>query len=334
MNRRIIAAVCGCTTLLLICFALSSCSKSPKDKTYRMRASTPLAAHGTVGKAMKKFCELVEQKSNGRIKTQDFYIGELGNQREMVEMAHDGSLEVVTSLASGTARYVPQLALFEYPYIYKDESHLVRVLDAMEQEVSSLLEPHNFIAIGGQNMGFRHMLNKRRPIKTPADLKGLKMRGPNPIYVGMFKALGANGTTTDWSEIYSALQTGIIDGIEASPDMLLSMKFNEQAKYLSKTSHIAACVYYMIRKDWFDSLPDDLRQVVKEAAKEAAAYQNSLDITVQAQALETMATEGVKINDVDNLDDFKNQLIEFKKNYIAQKGQTWQQLYDKLVAVE
>jgi tripartite ATP-independent transporter DctP family solute receptor len=334
MNRRIIAAVCSCTLLLLIVFAVSSCSKSPKEKTYRMRASTPLAAHGTVGKAMKKFCELVEQKSDGRIKTQDFYIGEMGNQREMVEMAHDGSLEVVTSLASGTARYVPQLALFEYPYVYKDEAHLVRVLDAMEDDVSELLAPHNFIAMGGQNMGFRHMLNKERPIKTPGDLKGLKMRGPNPIYVGMFKALGANGTTTDWSEIYSALQTGIIDGIEASPDMLHSMKFNEQAKYLSKTSHIAACVYYMIRKDWFESLPDDLQQVVTAAAKEAAAYQNDLDIKVQAQAMETLAKEGVRINEVESLDEFKNHLVEFKKSYIAEKPKAWQELYGKLVAVE
>ena len=107
MNRRIIAALCSCTILLLIVFAVSSCTKSPKEKTYRMRASTPLAAHGTVGKALKKFCEIVEEKSNGRIKTEDFYIGELGNQREMVEMTHDGSLEVVTSLASVTARYVP-----------------------------------------------------------------------------------------------------------------------------------------------------------------------------------------------------------------------------------
>ena len=74
------------------------------------------------------------------------------------------------------------------------------------------------------------------------------MRGPNPIYVGMFKTLGASATTTDWSEI-CALQTGVIDGLEASPDMLLSMKFNEQAKYLSKTSHIAACVYYD-SQDW------------------------------------------------------------------------------------
>jgi len=334
MRRQIIASVCIFATVLLAVFAVSSCRKSPTEKTWRMRASTPLAAHGTVGKALKMFCELVQEKSNGRILTEDFYIGELGNQRELVEMAHDGSLEVVTSLASGTARYVPQLALFEYPYIYKDEAHLVRVLDALQDDVSALLAQHNFIAVGGQNMGFRHMLNKKRSIATVADLKGLKMRGPNPIYVGMFKALGANGTTTDWSEIYIALQTGIIDGIEASPDMLLSMKFNEQAKFLSKTSHIAACVYYMIRKDWFESLPEDLQQIVTDCAKEAAAYQNDLDMEVQSQALKTLAAEGVHINEVDNIDEFKKHLTAFKKSYVAEKGRPWQDLYAKITSVK
>jgi C4-dicarboxylate-binding protein DctP len=323
-----------CLTALSVAFTVSSCSKSPDDKTYRMRASTSLAAHGTVGKALEKFCQLVEEKSNGRIKTQDYYVGQLGNQRELVEMVHDGSLEVVTSLASGTARYVPQLALFEYPYIYKDEAHLVRVLDELEDYVSALLAPHNFIAAGGQNMGFRHMLNKTHPVKTVADLKGLKMRGPNPIYVGMFKALGARGTTTDWSEIYSALQTGVINGLEASPDMLLSMKFHEQAEYLSKTSHIAACVYYMIRKDWLESLPEDLQKIVIDCAREAAAYQNDLDKTVQKEAMQTMIADGVNVNEVDDIDEFKNRLADFKEQYVAGKGAAWRELYDKIKAVE
>jgi len=311
----------------------ASCRRSG-PKTYRMRASTPLAPHGTVGKALARFCEQVEAKSGGRIQTEAFYIGELGNQREMVEFVHDGSLEVVTSLASGTARYVPQLALFEYPYIYQDEAHLVRVLDTLESEVSRLLAPHNFIAVGGQGMGFRHMLNKTRPIVQPDDLKGLKMRGPNPIYVGMFKALGSSATTTDWSEVYSALQTGVIDGLEASPDMLLSMKFHEQAEYLSKTSHIAACVYYMIRKDWLESLPADLQAVVLECAREAAVYQNALDIEVQADALKTLQAEGVKVNEVADIAAFKAQLAPWKADYVRSQGPAWQDLYSKITAVE
>jgi len=150
----------------------------------------------------------------------------------------------------------------------------------------------------------------------------------------MFKALGANATTTDWSEVYSALQTGVIDGLEASPDMLLSMRFNEQAKFLSKTSHIAACVYYMFRKDWLESLPEDLQAVVRECAREAAAYQNALDMEVQAEALKTLEAEGVKINAVANVEDFKKQLAQWKAEYVESQGSAWQDLYAKIIAVE
>jgi tripartite ATP-independent transporter DctP family solute receptor len=304
-----------------------------QTKTFTMRTSTPLSQYGSVGKGLKRFADLVAERSGGRIKTTVNYAGELGSQRETVEMVRDGSLEVVTTLATGTAGWVPQLGLFEFPYIYKDEAHLVRVLNALEGEVSRLLAPHNFIAVGGQNMGFRHMLNRRRPLVRTADLKGLKMRGPNPVYVGMFNALGASGMTTDWSEIYTALQTGVIDGMEASPDMLLSMKFHEQAKYLSKTNHIAACVYYMIRKNWYEGLPKDLQEIVMKAAREAAAYQNKVDVEAQDAALQKMLAEGLQVNDVSSVKEFQTVLESFKANYVKEKGAQWKDLYDKIVAV-
>jgi tripartite ATP-independent transporter DctP family solute receptor len=322
------------TLSVLLAFCLAAPAFAAEGKTYTMRTTTPLAKSGSVGKGLDKLCELVASKSGGRIKTTANYSGELGTQREQVEMVHDGALEVVTTLASGSARYVPQLALFEFPYIYTDEAHLVRVLNALEPEVSRLLASSNFVAIGGQNMGLRHMLNKKRPIYTVADLKGLKMRGPNPVYVGMFNALGASGTTTDWSEIYGAIQSGVIDGMEASPDMIYSMKFHEVAPYLSKTNHIAACVYYMIRKDWLESLPADLKKIVLDSARQAAAYQNELDNNVQSESLQKMVAAGLKVNEVKDVNEFMKSLETFKQSYIKDKGPAWQDLYSKIIAVK
>lgn len=328
-GKKIVSMFC-----IVMLFAAFAGLEVFAQKTYEMRLATPLSKTGSVGKGLDKLAALVEEKSAGSIKTSVSYAGELGTQREQVEMLHDGALEVVTTLASGTARYVPQLGLFEFPYIYKDEAHLVRVLDTLEDEVSRLLAPHNFIAIGGQNMGFRYMLNKQKPIYVVADLKGLKMRGPNPVYVGMFEALGATGTTTDWSEIYNAMQTGVIDGMEASPDMIYSMKFHEVAKYLSKTNHIAACVYYMIRKDWFEGLPPELQEIVVSSAREAAAYQNALDIEVQEQSLQKMVDEGLQVNEVKDINDFMTTLQDFKANYVKEKGPEWEDLFSKIQAVE
>jgi C4-dicarboxylate-binding protein DctP len=330
MSFRTITRICFAILLtLVLCVEAEA-----QTKTFTMRTTTPLSQYGSVGKGLKKFADLVAERSGGRIKTTVNYAGELGTQRETVEMVRDGSLEVVTTLATGTASWVPQLGLFEFPYIYKNEAHLVRVLDALEGEVSRLLAPHNFIAVGGQNMGFRHMLDRKKPIQSVADLKGLKMRGPNPVYVGMFNALGASGMTTDWSEIYTALQTGVIDGMEASPDMILSMKFHEQAKYLSKTNHIAACVYYMIRKDWYEGLPKDLQEVVMKAAREAAAYQNQLDVESQDAAMKKMVSEGLQVNEVRDVKEFQTILESFKASYVKEKGPQWKDLYDKIVAVK
>jgi C4-dicarboxylate-binding protein DctP len=337
-KSNFVAVLCTFSAFsLIVPLTANGANETPKGsegKTYTMRTTTPLAKSGSVGKGLDKFAELVATKSAGRIKTTTNYSGELGTQREQVEMVHDGSLEVVTTLASGTARYVPQLALFEFPYIYKDEAHLVRVLNALEPEVSRLLAPHNFVAIGGQNMGFRHMLDKKRPIVSVADMKGLKMRGPNPVYVGMFNALGANGTTTDWSEIYGAIQSGVIDGMEASPDMIFSMKFHEVAPYLSKTNHIAACVYYMINKTWLESLPADLRKIVLDSAREAAAYQNDLDNKVQSESLQKMVAGGAKVNEVKDVGEFVKTLETFKASFVKEKGPDWQSLYEKISAVK
>jgi tripartite ATP-independent transporter DctP family solute receptor len=322
-----------CLFLGVLVFTAFAAKADAQSKTFTMRTATVLSQYGTVGKGLKLLCDLVSERSGGRIKTTVNYGAQLGNQREQVEMLHEGSLEVVTTLATGTAHFVPQLGLFEFPYIYKDEAHLVRVLNTLEGEVTRLVSPRNFLAVGGQNMGFRHMLVRKKPIYQVADLKGLKMRGPNPVYVGMFNALGATGMTTDWSEIYTALQTGVIDGMEASPDMILSMKFHEQAKYLSKTYHIAACVYYMIRKNWFESLPKDLQEIVMKAAREAAAYQNKLDLEVQDTSLKKMVAEGLIVNDVKDINEFKSVLETFKTNYVKEKGPAWKDLYDKILAV-
>lgn len=177
MKPRHIAAF-----LALLAFCLSPIfAAGAKEEVYKMRTSTNLAPGGTVGQALKFFVENVGKEAGGRIKATANYGNELGSQREQVEMTKTGSLEMVVSApGTGPGAWVPQLQMFEFPYLFKDEAHYVRVLNGMEAEVSRLVAPHNFIAVGGQNMGFRHMLNKKRPIYEPADLAGLKMRGAEP----------------------------------------------------------------------------------------------------------------------------------------------------------
>ena len=300
----------------------------------KMRISTHMAGKDATGMACKKLGELINARSKGRIKAQVWTDAELGNQREHVEMLHDGSLECFPNLATGTARYVPELACFELPYTYKDDDHMVRVLKALRPYVEKLLAPHNFKPIGYCDIGFRHMLNKKRPIYTVADLKGLKMRAPNPVYAAMFNALGASATTVTWSEVYTALQSGIVDGMEASPGLIYPMRFQEQAKFLSKTYHIGACYMFMYNKKWFGGLPKDLQKVVADATGEASEYQFETQMRFEKENLDKLIAEGVKVNDVKDINEFMERVAVWRSKFIKDKGPNWVKLYKKIKAVK
>lgn len=323
--------------LTIICFLAAGMlfgAGAREAEVYRLRTSTNLAATGTVGMALQYFVDEINEVSGGRIQATANFGSELGSQREQVEMMKTGSLEMVAaSPPSVLAAYVPQLVALNIPYLFVDEAHFARVLEAMEDEISSLLEPHNIVTIGGQNMGFRHMLIRQRPVYSPEDLQGLKMRGPNPVYVEMFERLGASGVTTDWTDVYTSLQTGVIDGMEASPDMIYSMRFHEQAQYLSKTFHIAAAVYYSFNKEWLDLLPPDLHELVVVTARKAAAYQNEIDLAAQQESLQKMIDEGAVVNEVNDLSEFAELTAPMVESFKA-RGPEWADFIDKMTAIQ
>lgn len=321
------------TLVIFLIIALCAVSAYSQGKVYQLRTSTNLAPTGTIGKGLTYFVDLVNKKSDGRIKATANYGSELGNQSEQVEMCRTGSLEMVVSApGTGPGTWVPQFMMFEFPYLFKDNEHYRRVLKEMEGEVSQLVKPYNFVAVAGQSQGSRHMLTKK-PVEKLEDMKNLKMRGPNAVYISMFKALGAAGTTMDWNEIYTALQTGVIDGMEASPSMIYSMRFHEVAKHLTITDHIIACVYYFFNDKWLNSLPPDLKQLVLDCAQEAAQYQAKIDDEDQITSLNKMKAEGLVVHQLQD----KPKWIEACKpmlNEYRAKGKDWNDFIDKILAIQ
>jgi C4-dicarboxylate-binding protein DctP len=206
------------------------------------------------------------------------------------------------------------------------------VLEGLQDEVTALVRPYGFIAAAGQSQGSRHMLTVK-PVEKLADLSGLKMRGPNAIYISMFDYLGAAGTTMDWNEIYTAMQTKVIDGMEASPSMINSMKFQDNAKNLTITNHIIACVYYFFNEKWLNGLPDDLKKIVLDCAEEAALYQGELDDADQTQALETMIKDGVVVHELSDAAAWVKACEPMLGEYRA-KGAEWSDFIDKMLAIQ
>jgi C4-dicarboxylate-binding protein DctP len=320
--------------LVILVTGLSLFAAPQSDgRAYTLRTSTNLAATGTVGRGLAKFVELVNEKSGGRVKATANYGNELGSQAEQVEMCRAGSLEmVVAAPGTGPGAWVPELMMFEFPYLFKDNAHYRRVLKGLESEVSARVKPFGFVAAAGQSQGSRHMLTVR-PVTKLADIRGMKMRGPNAIYISMFNYLGAAGTTMDWNEIYTAMNQKIVDGMEASPSMINSMKFQDIAKNLTITNHIIACVYYFFNDKWLAGLPADLQKIVLDCADEAAAYQGQIDDEDQDASLKTMASQGVTVHNLNDADAWVQACSPMLQEYRG-KGANWNSFIDKMLAIQ
>jgi len=300
----------------------------------QLRLSTHFNESDPPGKGVAKFKELVEQKSGGRIAVRIWWNSELGKERENTEMVRDGSIEMTTSLASGVGGWVPETALLEFPYIFKDDAHILRVVSAVRPHLDEILAPYNFKTLGAIDVGFRYILTKQKPIQGIADLKGVKLRVPNPFYAALFDSFGARSAILPWADIYVGLQSGVIDAMEASPALIQSMRFQEQAKFLSRTNHIAAVNVFLTGKKWYDALPKDLQQVVNGAADEASRYQFTLQTESEGQSVKALVAAGAKLNDLKDPEEFRNAAIAFREKYVKEKGVKWETLYRKMLAVQ
>ncbi len=296
---------------------------------YELRTSTNLAATSTIGQSLDLFVTSITEQSEGRIEAVANYGSELGTQSEQVEMCQTGSLEmVVAAPGTGPGTWVPELMMFEFPYMFEDNAHYRTVLAGMEDEVTARVEEYGFIARAGQSQGARHMLTVT-PVQQLSDLQGLTMRGPNSVYTTMFECLGAAATTTDWTEIYTALQTGVIDGMESAPNGIYSMSFHDNAKNLTITNHIIACTYYFFNAEWFNDLPSDLQEIVEECAAAATAHQCAIDDDDQDVALAAMMDDGVVVHEIDDAADWVAACSGMLADYYAM-GDNWATFIDAI----
>lgn len=308
---------------------------APADdgKVYELRTTTNQAQTGTIGQALEFFCKTVEEKSGGRIKTTANFGSELGSQSEQVEMCQAGALELVLAApGTGPGVWVPELQMYEFPFLFDSNEQYREITRAMEDEVNARLNSYGFYTYGTMSMGSRDMLTVA-PVTKLEDMKGLKMRGPNAVYISMFDSLGASGTTMDWNEVYTALQTKVMDGMEASPSMINSMKFQDNAKYLALTNHCMACIQFYFNDSWFKSLPEDLQQIIKDSVDETEAFQDALDDSDNEKALEAMKAEGVTVAELSDLDKWVEACAPMLDEY-RQKGDNWNTFIDMIIELK
>ena len=248
-------------------------------------------------RALLKFEELVETGSNGEIDVQIFPSSQMGPDREMIEGVQTGVLEMAIPPSSFFAGWDPAFAVIELPYMYASKDIAFDVLDgAAGDGMLARVENQGLVGLGWLELGVRNVTNNVRPIASPQDLEGVKLRTMKvPAHVATFESLGANPTPMNFGEVYSALQQGVIDGQENPLAIITSQRFYEVQKYLSTTGHVFAVYMPVVSKPFFDSLSAEHQQLIRASMARARAHQAELVAAEDASQLDEIRSAGVEV---------------------------------------
>jgi tripartite ATP-independent transporter DctP family solute receptor len=239
----------------------------------------------------------VETGSNGEIDVQIFPSSQMGPDREMIEGVQTGVLEMAIPPSSFFAGWDPAFAVIELPYMYASKDIAFDVLDgAAGDGMLARVENQGLVGLGWLELGVRNVTNNVRPIASPQDLEGVKLRTMKvPAHVATFESLGANPTPMNFGEVYSALQQGVIDGQENPLAIITSQRFYEVQKYLSTTGHVFAVYMPVVSKPFFDSLSAEHQQLIRASMARARAHQAELVAAEDASQLDEIRSAGVEV---------------------------------------
>jgi tripartite ATP-independent transporter DctP family solute receptor len=251
--------------------------------------------------AALKFAELAKAKSNGRIEVTVAPAAQLGDDAAMVTALRTGALDMSANSQGAVANVVPEYAAFGMPFLFSSQAHAWKVMDGTAgKALAEKSAEKGLIVLGYWDNGIRQMSNSKRPLLKPADLQGLKMRTPpDSVTVDIMQSLGAEAQQIKFSELYVALQQGVVDGQENPLVNIWGGKLYEVQKYISLTGHKYELTPFLIGKRTWDRLADGDRKVIQEAAAEATALQRKLAKEADDKMFAELKAKGVQIDKVD-----------------------------------
>jgi tripartite ATP-independent transporter DctP family solute receptor len=292
----------------------------------------PSGAQGDGARQMEKF---MEEYSKGKIDFQFFPSAQLGDKLPSMEGLREGTMEMTEAAASDLANFSKLWSIFSLPFLFNNGADAVRVIT--DPRVAKILnedaEANGFKIIGWWNMGERSVINSKRPVTTPKDLKGLKIRVmQNPMLAKAITAMGATGIPMAWSEVYTAIQQKTIDGLENSPPVIAANKMYEVAKYYSMTQQFIIPDPQMISVKVFESLSPELKEAVLKAGKASEKDFNSKWEDAMVSQMQFLLDKGVKVNEVDKKA-FREAVKPLVDEYLSSADAKTTELYEAIVTV-
>ncbi len=245
------------------------------------------------------FAACVGDKSGGKIEVQTFGSSQLGKDKELLQKLKLGQVDF--ALPSSVMSSVSDVfGVFEMPYIIKDRDHMRRVQGAMMDKFQGAANDNGYHIVGLAENGFRHITNNTRPINKPEDLEGIKLRTPNGAWrVKMFQQYGANPTPMSFSDVFTALQTGVIDGQENPYAQIASAKFQEVQKYLSITGHVYTPAYILTSSKTFAKQSADVQAMLTDCANDTQTFTYEKAAQLETDLLTVIKDAGVEVNEAD-----------------------------------
>ena len=283
--------------------------------------------------AVVRMGKRLEAATNGRVSIQMFPSMQLGGEKEMIEQAQVGALQIARISLGPMGPLVPELNAFNLPFVFRDPAHMTKVVTGpIGDEMLKKLSDHptaNLIGLCWMNGGTRNVYNSKHPVKTVADLKGLKIRMMgNPVFVDTMNALGGNGVAMGYDQLVSALQSGVVDGAENNEPSYETGQHYRYAKYYSRTGHLMIPELLVFSKRSWIGLGLDDQALIAKSAKEAQQEQRKLWYEMEQQSLAKMKAAGVEINDVADKKEFAGAVHEVWAKYGAQHTALIQRIQD------
>lgn len=251
-------------------------------------------------KASEKFAEIVEKETDGKVKVIIYPNNELGSEMEVIDGIH-GGLAHMTLSGDSLANWAPSITLTSVPYMIRDIKHMDEILNgeagqAMADDVINKvgLRPLAAFARAPRNV------TSNRPVRTPADAAGLKIRVSNvPLHVACWEGIGAKATPMAFTEVFTSLQQSVIDAQENPVDLIRSASFFEVQKYVNRTEHVVTWIYFLIGEDFFQELPKDIQDVIVKAGEEVQAYERALHLESVRENEDFLKEKGMEFIDAD-----------------------------------
>ena len=261
----------GCFALVLGLVILTGVSAEAGAKK-TLKLGTVLPPDNVITLNATEFAKRVNERAKGELEVVVYPNTQLGNERDMAEGMQLGTVEMAAISTGILTNFVPEVGVTGLPFIFRSWDHLEKVLRSplADQLSDMILKRTGIRTLGWWEQGFRVTITTRKPINSLQDLQGLKIRLPEEkVLIRTFQLMKAAPTVVPWGEVYTSLQTGVVEGMESSPPGIFTMKFYEVAPYLAETNHQHAVVQLLVSDKVFQSLSKDVQDVIRQAAKEA-----------------------------------------------------------------